>query len=142
MAVFFVILDRLFKMMAIKGLFEQPVQILGNIFTLSFAKNYYIAFSLPVSGLWLNVLIGVIIFSLIYYWLILNKKRQYDLLVLLTFIIFGAISNWVDRLKYGYVIDYFDLQYFTVFNLADAMIVCGIAFLIYRFYFTNENQNV
>ncbi|MBU1778489.1 signal peptidase II, partial [Patescibacteria group bacterium] len=42
------------------------------------------------------------------------------------FIIFGAISNLTDRLEYGYVIDYFSLKYFTIFNLADVMIVIGV----------------
>ena len=40
-------------------------------------------------------------------------------------IIFGAVSNLYDRLKYGFVIDYFDLKYFTIFNIADAMIFFG-----------------
>jgi signal peptidase II len=38
----------------------------------------------------------------------------------------GAFSNLYDRLHYGYVIDYFDLKYFTVFNLSDVMIIIGI----------------
>ena len=45
-------------------------------------------------------------------------------------IIMGAASNLFDRLKYGYVIDYLDLKYFTVFNLADAMIIFGVAILL------------
>jgi signal peptidase II len=49
---------------------------------------------------------------------------------LLLFIIFGAISNLVDRLKFGYVIDYIDIKYFTVFNLADIMIVVGCSVIV------------
>lgn len=48
----------------------------------------------------------------------------------LTILIFGAILNFTDRIKFGYVVDYFDLKYFTVFNVADVMITTSIVFLI------------
>jgi signal peptidase II len=48
----------------------------------------------------------------------------------LTILIIGAILNFTDRIKFGYVIDYFSLKYFTVFNLADVMI-CGAVFYIF-----------
>ncbi len=44
----------------------------------------------------------------------------------------GAISNIIDRLSYGYVIDYLSLRYFTVFNLADVMISSGAIILILK----------
>jgi len=46
-------------------------------------------------------------------------------------VILGAAGNLFDRLKYGYVVDYLDLKYFTAFNLADVMIVAGVIYLIY-----------
>ena len=43
----------------------------------------------------------------------------------LLLILLGALSNFFDRLAYGYVIDYFYLKNFTIFNLADASISGG-----------------
>ncbi len=62
--------------------------------------------------------------------IVLINRRNYPLVFCLTFIIFGAMSNLLDRLKYGCVICYLDLKYFTVFNLADIMIVGGALWLL------------
>ena len=45
-------------------------------------------------------------------------------------IIGGALANVVDRLHFGYVIDYFDVHIWPVFNLADAAIVVGAGLLL------------
>jgi signal peptidase II len=41
----------------------------------------------------------------------------------------GAAGNLIDRLAYGYVVDFLDLGWFPVFNLADAAVVVGAALL-------------
>jgi hypothetical protein len=63
-------------------------------------------------------------------------KLLYSVLVLI-----GAISNLYDRLSYSYVIDYLDLKYFTVFNVADAMIVLPV-FSILLFQYTCEPKKI
>ena len=86
----------------------------------------------------LTAFITVIILILGVYWLYLLKKAEINKTICLTFCLFGAISNIIDRFKYGYVVDYFDLKYFTVFNLADTMIVCGVfCLLIINFKYEN-----
>lgn len=44
----------------------------------------------------------------------------------------GAVGNLLDRLHYGYVIDFIDIGFWPIFNLADASIVMGVAILAYR----------
>lgn len=121
-AIFFIVLDRVFKQWAISNPSETVV-LIPELFKLNLAKNYYIAFSIPLSGVLLNIVILAIIVILTYYLFLLWSKKQFLLVGYLTNIQFGAISNIYDRLKYGFVIDYFDLRYFTIFNLADTMIV-------------------
>jgi signal peptidase II len=62
--------------------------------------------------------------------LILKAKKLTLEALILTFVLFGAISNIVDRLQYGFVIDYLEIKNFTIFNLADVMISSGALFLI------------
>ena len=50
----------------------------------------------------------------------------------LTLIIVGAISNLIDRLRYGYVVDYIDVKFFSVFNIADSMITIGIILIVIK----------
>ena len=125
-AIFFVCWDRFFKILALKAYSSREFSLIGDIFKFSLAKNYNIAFSLPFSGLLLIITTAIIIIGLIYYSLILYKKEKYKYLSYLTIIIFGAISNIADRIKFGFVIDYLDLKYFTIFNIADVMIVGGV----------------
>jgi len=129
----FFIGDRLIKNAISAGRAIWPQKIIGDIFTFNFTPNYYISFSLPFYGNYLNYLILAIIISLfiVTIYLILAKKCKNFEYLPLTFIIFGAISNSIDRFHYGYVIDYLDLKYFTVFNLADVMITIGVCWLIF-----------
>lgn len=129
-AVFFVLLDRFLKYEAvIYGL--AGINLLGDWLTFRFQPNYYIAFSLPLSGCWLSAAIFLVILCLIYLLFMAWRSGCRTQAFFLLFIILGSASNLFDRLKYGYVVDYLDLQYFTVFNLADAMIAFGALCLIF-----------
>jgi len=128
----FFLADRLLKIVALKQL--EPKVLLNQLFLFNFTKNYNISFSLPLNGPILNVLIILIILGLMFtiFKLILKEKSLTTNPLLLTFILFGAISNMTDRLKYGYVIDYLELKNFTVFNIADVMISFGVLILIFK----------
>jgi signal peptidase II len=43
----------------------------------------------------------------------------------------GAIANAVDRIAYGYVLDYLEIRYFSVLNLADACVTVGVIILLF-----------
>ncbi|MFZ2310722.1 MAG: signal peptidase II [Patescibacteria group bacterium] len=124
-AIFF-ILDRYLKNLAITT--DKSHNILGDILTFNFIPNYNIAFSLPLRGPWLTIVISLIIISIIIY-LLFSKLKKIEKISFF-FILLGAISNLLDRLQYGYVIDYFDLKWFTIFNLADVLITFGTIVLI------------
>jgi len=131
--IFFVALDRFFKIFAFANQAGE-VNILGEILKFNYKANFYIAFSLPISGVWLNAAIGLIILLLIYFFVRMWLIGRRDLSACLFAVIVGAASNLFDRLKYGFVIDYLDLKYFAVFNLADAMIVAGVVLLLISIY--------
>jgi len=132
-AIFF-IADRYLKFLALNQSAGSYVKLVGNMFLFNFTKNYNISFSLPLGGLVLMFVVILIILSLIslILYLIIKKKSNWLDIALLTFILFGAISNMLDRILFGYVIDYLELKYFTVFNLADMMIVGGAIGIIIK----------
>jgi signal peptidase II len=107
---------------------------IGDILSFHFTANYYMAFSLPLGGLILNIVIALIIIGLAAYaaYLRLKNKRPIADVILILLIIAGAWSNLFDRLAYGYVIDYLELKYFTIFNLADVLITVSAGLLIWR----------
>jgi signal peptidase II len=130
--IFFIGLDRFLKVLALTNP-ERQFNLIGEIIKFGFKGNYYIAFSLPLAGrmleFFLILLVAALISLALFYWF----NRQPDKVPLLSMVILGSGSNLLDRFKYGYVIDYLDLKYFTVFNLADAMIVAGVILLIVAF---------
>jgi signal peptidase II len=50
----------------------------------------------------------------------------------------GAVGNLLDRLRYGHVVDFIDIGFWPIFNVADASIVTGVAILAY--YLWREEQ--
>ncbi|MDR3559793.1 MAG: signal peptidase II [Candidatus Pacebacteria bacterium] len=56
------------------------------------------------------------------------KKLRFGILLVLS----GAISNIVDRIFFGCVIDYINLRVWPVFNLADVYITIGGALIIWK----------
>jgi signal peptidase II len=105
--------------------------------------NNAIAFSLPVP--WYLPWI-VIIFLTAYYLLNQQKKQilfsQIEYIfthkylgIALPLIAGGGISNIIDRIFHnGAVVDFIDLRYWPVFNLADSAIVIGVILIIYHLY--------
>lgn len=139
-AIFFIV-DRLLKNWALKLEPGENYKIFGDWLTLSFTKNYNIAFSLPINGPWLLPIIFLITISLIILVIkiIYQEKKVSFSAVFLTFIVFGAISNMIDRLLYGYVIDYLAIKKFSILNLADVMISLGAILFLKQKYLTNTN---
>jgi signal peptidase II len=66
-----------------------------------------------------------------------NEKVQ---VIALCSIFGGALGNYIDRLRFGYVIDFIDIHYkgvwsYPAFNIADSAIVCGVIALILLMFF-------
>lgn len=133
-AIFFMVLDRFFKILALNLGETYNLQLIGDYVKFNLAQNQYIAFSLPFTGLILNIVIGVIIIFLLIFLLKLVKKAEYLEASLLTFLLLSAINNYYDRLRYGFVIDYINIKYFTVLNISDIMISLATLLLIISIY--------
>lgn len=75
-------------------------------------------------------------------WWMLKEQNRYELLAL-ALVLGGALGNIVDRVRFGYVVDYADLHFgewrpFLVFNVADAAITIGVLILLIRALFVRE----
>ncbi len=73
----------------------------------------------------------------------LRRAESWIVAVSLGAIVGGAISNVIDRLRFGWVVDFInaDIGFWPyVFNLADAAIVCGVAALLLDSLFTRPHE--
>lgn len=63
----------------------------------------------------------------------------------LSLIASGALGNYIDRVRFSYVIDFFDVHFkrvysYPVFNIADIAIVCGVMMMLYYIAFLEEKN--
>lgn len=67
-------------------------------------------------------------------WMLRKHQAEKLFSFALAFILGGAVGNLIDRLAYGYVVDFLDFYWgayhFAAFNLADSAITCGAFLLI------------
>lgn len=130
-------LDQLSKLW-VSGHFSygEKLYVLG-VFDLMLVHNTGAAFSFlsDAGGMqrWLFSIIAVAA-SIWIVWL-LRRHRQDRLFALaLSLILGGALGNLIDRVAYGYVVDFlsfhWEQHYFPAFNLADSAISCGAFLLI------------
>lgn len=119
-----IILDQIMKFLASRNI------------CLFFSKNYGAAFSILQGQTWLFILVALFFVVLI----IANyKKLPKQNYVQIAFALFlgGTISNLIDRLAFGYVIDYLDFKIFTN-NIADIAITIGVIMIVYHFLFKKK----
>jgi signal peptidase II len=94
---------------------------------------------------WLLVALTAAISIGVLIWMFREKNRQ-DVLAL-GLILGGALGNIVDRVRFGYVVDYADLHFgdfrpFLIFNVADAAITIGVVILLLRALLVREQPKV
>jgi len=90
-------------------------------------KNTGVAFGLLQEGSYLVLLILFILIILIFF--MLTESNIFPM----SMVVGGGLSNLVDRLLRGYVIDYLFLDPLPVFNLGDVAVALGVFLLIYGF---------
>jgi len=114
---------------------------ISGLLNFHFEKNTGIAFGILINQVFLLALIVFVILILVCF--LVRAYRQKDWLTTfsLTLIIVGAISNLIDRMCYGFVIDYIDVPWFTVFNLADCMITIGVGLLLVEIFKKKKASN-
>jgi signal peptidase II len=68
-------------------------------------------------------------------WLLRKHGEQKLFCFAMAMILGGALGNLIDRVAYGYVVDFLDfywgVYHFPAFNLADSAITCGAALLLW-----------
>ena len=133
-----VILDQASKL-AIAGSMQlfQSIPIMP-FFKLTYVHNTGAAFSfLSEAGgwqRWFFAALALVISGIIAVWLARLKHDETLLAVALSLVLGGAIGNLIDRLVYGYVIDFLDVYYQTwhwpAFNIADSAITIGVILML------------
>ena len=101
----------------------------GSLGPLEPSLNDNIAFSLPFPRVFLGATIALII-ALVAVAMARAVQRRSGFEVFgYGCVLIGAVSNVIDRLRFGSVVDYLHFWIVPIFNLADVLIVAGVAVL-------------
>ena len=135
-----VVLDQAVKAL-VRSHFElhESVEMIPGFFNLTRVHNYGAAFGLmsaaefPFKTALLSIVAAAALSALMLYAATLPVEQRFAR-VGLGLIVGGAAGNLIDRLGAGYVVDFVDLYWrgwhFWAFNVADAAITIGVAFML------------
>jgi len=121
--------DQLTKFIITRNLaLNQSIPVIKGIFHLTLVRNRGAAFGILKNQI--PFLIFTAIFAIILLYLAIRKNKHKKIYsIALSMILAGAIGNLIDRVFFGYVIDFLDLRIWPVFNLADSAITIGAILL-------------
>ncbi len=139
-----VIADQVIKMLVSAHL--KPVgtvEVIDNIFSLTYVENRGVAFGMFKDMQWIFILITSVFIIAIIVYMFKTKPKGKLFYVCAGLIIGGGVGNLIDRVFYGYVIDYLSLSFFSpVCNFADYCITIGTVMLvIYILFFSDVLKN-
>lgn len=127
--------DQALKLWTVANLdLYESAPLLPGIVELKYIQNTGGGFSILTGHTWLLAALTVVLMAVLAY-LLVKKVFTHPLAVwTLVLIIGGGLGNLIDRVRLGYVVDMFNLQFmrYPVFNIADIFVVCGaIGFAFY-----------
>ena len=132
--ILFLLIDIISKQLVLYFMVEnQTIQIIPHFFSLTYVKNTGVAFCMLEGNILFILLMSVIVVGILVYFAKSKGNGRLEK-ICYSMILGGALGNFLDRIFYGYVIDFFDFTLFgfkmAIFNVADVLIVCGVFLLI------------
>ena len=112
---------------------------------LEYLENRGAAFGILQNQQWLFILLFFLFVTavIIFYCRMPMEKKYLPVQIISLFLIAGGLGNLIDRIRLGYVIDffYFSLINFPVFNMADIYVTVSMAilFVLLIFYYKEED---
>ena len=123
----------------------ESIEIINNFFSITYVRNYGAAWNILSGSRFLLIFIGIVALILIYKYFI--KDERISKLETLTYglLLGGIIGNLIDRIVFGYVIDFLDFLIFNynfpVFNMADTFIVISVFLILIDTFRGEKNEN-
>lgn len=104
-----------------------PVEVIKEIFKISYYQNAGIAFGIGVGNLIIFIIGNIVVLGILAKFVIgqnqrLDNKNKF----VLSLVLAGGTSNLIDRVFKGHVIDFIQIGDFPIFNIADICICIGV----------------
>ncbi|MDP6265770.1 MAG: signal peptidase II [Candidatus Woesearchaeota archaeon] len=134
-AIVVVLIDQITKFL-IKTNFElnQTLPLIKNFFHFTYITNFGAGFGILQQQEFILIFISIIVIGVIVYHFDRIKEKEILLQALVGFVLGGTIGNLIDRIAYGFVIDFLDFRIWPIFNVADSFVTIGVIGLIIYFW--------
>ena len=140
----FFLADRFAKALVVNNSHRLPVNIIDNVFTLTFVKNPGVAFGWFPDWRLPPILMALTMILIITYYSLKLPEEERLTRWALALLVGGAIGNLYDRIMYGFVVDFFLFKWksmdFPVFNIADITIDIGVFILFIDIFFLSSED--
>lgn len=126
-----VVLDQALKALALRFLApQQSIPLIKNFFHITLVQNTGAAFGILKGETRLFIVFSILSIAFVIYFLPKFKRLDAFNRIAFSLILGGALSNLLDRLRFGYVVDFLDFRIWPVFNVGDSAITIGALLLI------------
>ncbi len=115
--------------------------LIDGVLWLTYVQNQGAAFSIMQGKVLFFIIASVIVVAALVVWVALSRPPA-QLASILGLITGGAAGNLIDRLRLSHVIDFFDLHWWPIFNIADMAIVTGGILLIWYFFMEERSEQL
>ena len=117
------------------------IPLWDGVFHLTHIRNYGAAFSIMAGQRFFLILLPMIVIIAVVLFVIAKRPKNKLLLLSLSMIASGGIGNLIDRIRFGYVVDFLDFRLinFPIFNVADIFVTVGAALFIALLLFSKED---
>ncbi|MDO8536450.1 MAG: signal peptidase II [Candidatus Omnitrophota bacterium] len=134
-----VIFDRLTKYLLLKNLSEgESIRLVPGMFHITLVFNSGAAFGLFKGRSLFFTVSAILVIACICFYITRGGCKDFSMLIALGLILGGAVGNLIDRIAFGYVVDFLDFRIWPVFNMADASITIGASILALRLIFNKR----
>ncbi|HOT74950.1 MAG TPA: signal peptidase II [Candidatus Wallbacteria bacterium] len=141
LATAFLALDQLTKYAVIKTMIlGQSIPIINEVLHFTYVHNYGAAFGLFQKKWYLFIAVASISIMVIVYYSKFLAPNNLWVQTALALLLAGALGNLIDRLKYRYVVDFIDVRFWPVFNIADIVINVGVGMLIVEMFWESHEE--
>ncbi|GMA47168.1 signal peptidase II [Tetragenococcus muriaticus] len=102
--------------------------LLDPLFSLTYVQNQGAAWNILEGQMTFFTLITVIAVVVVTYLIFRYRKESKFLTIGLALVLAGAVGNFIDRIRLGYVVDMIQADFiqFPIFNIADSSLVIGV----------------
>lgn len=132
LAVVLVGLDQIVKVWTVANIELDTVEpFLPGFMSLAYLRNYGAAWSILQNQQWFFTIVTIAAVTGLIWYYVKQIKGSLWTLFSLALMIAGALGNFIDRIRLGYVVDMFHLDFisFPVFNVADMCLSVGVGIL-------------